>query len=197
MLKPPTSPSAFTPTTTSSSRASSCPPARWCRKRTCAPRCASRRAQDRRARRAQRQAGASLQPDHRLRHAGHRPGDHVHVHNWRWATSSATTRSALDDEPTNLRRDARDLPGHHAPRRPGRDAQLHRHPDQRELLGDGARSRSPSTSRERLDAIPECRRRCRPHPQDAAAAWRSRRGACDLLRRTIAGYARHPTSLAC
>ena len=59
------------------------------------------RPQGRDARDPRRRAGQALQPDHRLREPRHRaPASTCTCTTWRWATSSATTRSA----PTRSRR---------------------------------------------------------------------------------------------
>ena len=69
-----------------------------------------------------------------------------------WARCRGTTPSALKLERVRDHR-ARDVPGHRAPRRPGRHPQLHRHPDLGELLGHGGprdrrtRSSAPAPGR--------------------------------------------------
>ena len=117
------------------------------------------------------------------------PGDHVHVHNVAMGDferdyAFCRTRSRpICAEPATFMGSCG--------RRPRRDAQLHRHPDQRELLGDRRAHDRRSFPTNRLDDYPNV---------DGVVALTHKTGcgmasdgeATDLLRRTIAGYARHP-----
>ena len=111
------------------------------------------------------QAGAPLQPDHRLRHARHRrrrPRARAQHRDGRLPARLCLFVPGKEDR---LRREPGHLHGHRARRRPRGDAQLHRHPLQRELLGDrGADDRA--ALREPPGRLSERGRRRRPHPQD-------------------------------
>ena len=104
-----------------------------------------------------RRAGEALQPDHRLRQPRHRarrarapaqPRD--------GRRSIATTRSAPTSKPTQyVDAGRRRSWASSARRRPRRDAQLHRHPVDGELLGDGrARHRRRIHARARSRQFP-------------------------------------------
>ena len=100
---------------------------------------------------AQRQAGAPLQPDHRLRQQADR-GRRARAHAQpRHGPRQGRLRARLR---LWRRREARagaargNLHGHQARRRPRRDAQLHRRAVQRELLGDAARAIADHFSRQ-------------------------------------------------
>ena len=94
----------------------------------------------------------------------------------------ARLRLFVSDEDNRIRREPGDLPGHRARRRPRRDAQLHRHPHQRELLGDG-RADDRRHFENRLDEYPNV---------DGVVALTHKTGcgmasegeAIDILRRT-------------
>ena len=113
----------------------------------------------------------------------------------RWAISPRTTPTAsMPARPISSTR--RHLPGHPPPRRQGRHAQLHRHPDQRELFGPCRRRR-----RRHVPPQPVHRRRStgRFPNVDGVVALTHKTGCgmtqdepLRLLRRTLAGYARHP-----
>ena len=98
--------------------------------------------------------------------------------------------------PTDIRRHGRHLPGHRARRRTGGHPQLYRHPHQRELLGHGGRA----------DFADACAQRARWPTSPMSTAWSrsptdgcgmaARARGCEMLRRTMAGYARHPNFAA-
>ena len=74
------------------------------------------------------------------------PGQHVHVQNCEMGDFAKDYAYGVDAKPTDVRRLAGDLPGHPPRRRPRGDAQLYRHPDQRELFrarGGAGRRRVP------------------------------------------------------
>ena len=84
-----------------------------------------------------------------------RAGDHVHVHNLAMGDFRARLRFFVADvKKTELRRTARRPSGHRPRRRPRRDAQLHRHPHQRELLGDRCAHDRAGTSRTASTTFP-------------------------------------------
>ena len=146
----------------------------------------SRRARSRRASRC----GATTRSS-ASRAATSRPASTCTCTTSRWASSTATTRSAPTRKPTHTSRRAATFEGIVPRRRPRRDAQLHRHPDDRELLGDGrARHRRPLHARARSPRIPNV---------DGVVALTHGAGCgmdthgegMQLLRRTLGGYARH------
>ena len=121
-------------------------------------------------------------------------GEHVHVHNLAMGDFQRDYAFSSLKKDTDFVSPAGDLPGHRARRRPRRDAQLHRHPHQRELLGDrGAHGRRHFENR--LDEYPNV---------DGVVALTHKTGCgmasegegIDVLRRTMAGYARHPNFFA-
>ena len=140
------------------------------------------------------QAGVALQPDHRFRHARYQSGR---------ACPRAQPRDGQTlqrdyafsslEEGNAVRRSGSDLPGYRARRRTRRDFQLHRHPDQRELLGY-RRAWWPSTSRtgSRNTRTSTAWWRSRTR----RAAWLPEGEGMDILRRTMAGYARYPNFYA-
>ena len=76
------------------------------------------------------------------------PGQHVHTHNLEFSSFARDYAAASGAQADRVRRDAGDLRRHRPRRRPHRDAQLHRHPDLGQLLGDGgARDRRPLPAR--------------------------------------------------
>ena len=92
-------------------------------------------------------------------------GEHVHVHNLAMGDFQRDYAFCSLKKDTEYISAGRDVPGHRARRWPRRDAQLHRHPHQRELLGDrGAHGRG--SLQEPAGEIPERRRRGRAHAQD-------------------------------
>ena len=62
------------------------------------------------------------------------PGEHVHVHNIGMGDFAKDYAYGVDARPTDYANQPATFLGHQAPGRPLRHAQLHRHPDQRELL---------------------------------------------------------------
>ena len=109
---------------------------------------------------------------------------------------AAGERRAAD----RLRRHAGHLRRHRPRRRPHRDAQLHRHPDLGQLLGDGRRGRSPTTSG--ATSNPKALARF-PNVDGVVALTHGAGCATDsdgeplqVLRRTLGGYARHPNFAA-
>ena len=152
------------------------------------------RPQDRRAAHRRRRAGQEVRHRDRRRDARHRG---------RRARALAQPRAGrLRPRPGLLRGRApgrlrargraRHLHGHRAARRPRRDAQLHRHPVVGQLLGHGRSSTSPRTSRPsgwppipNVDGVVA-------FAQTSGCGMSSPSEHFDVLRRTIAGYARHP-----
>ena len=122
-------------------------------------------------------AGAPLQPDHRLRHAADRagrararaqPGD---------GRLRARLRVRRRRQADAVRRPAGDVPGHRARRRARGDAQLHRHPVDGELLGDGrARAIADALQGRRARRVSQRRRRRRAHAQQRLRHGRAGRG---------------------
>ncbi len=110
-------------------------------------------------------AGQALQPDHRFREPRHRR---------RRARASAQPGDGALRPRLRLRRrreadaicaDPGDVRRHRPRRRPGGDAQLHRHPVDGQLLGHRrARNRRSFQARKAL-RIPQCRRRRRADPR--------------------------------
>ena len=100
------------------------------------------------------------------------PGQHVHVAQLRDGRFRQGLRLWHRRPPHRVLRTGRHLPGHPPPRRQGRHAQLHRHPDQRELFGPrrrrGRRHVPPQPVHRRRPAgrFPQRRRRRRADPQD-------------------------------
>ena len=149
-----------------------------------------RRPQSRRARARQRRTGAQVQHRDRFRPARHRrrhaaaPPEH--------GVSRVRPRLRLCAEyrPVEMVPEAEraQLHGHRARGRPGGDAQFHRHPLHRQLLGDGVRIASPNTSRPTAS---------RDYPNIDGVAGFTHASGCgmeltgepmDLFRRTLAGY---------
>ena len=123
-------------------------------------------------------AGPEIRPDHRLRHGGHpRPASTSTSTIAASTTSPATTTSPRPrrEERAAAGRAARDLRGLSPRERQGRHAQLHRHPDQRELLGLGR-----PLHRRRVQPLRHPRRLSRtstascPSSRAPAAAWPAR-----------------------
>ncbi len=120
------------------------------------------------------------------------PGEHVHLHNLEMGDFARDYAFGVDAKPTRFVDTAGDLPGHRARRRgPGGDAQLHRHPVDGELLGDGRARRSPTRSRAtRSPRFPNV---------DGVVALTHGSGCgmdvqgegMQILRRTLGGYATH------
>ena len=121
------------------------------------------------------------------------PGEHVHLHNLAMGDVRARLRVRRRREADAVRRRRRRRSwASCARRRPRRDAQLHRHPVHRELLGDRRARRSPTTSRgERL---------ARDFPNVDGVVALTHGSGCgmdthgegmQILRRTLGGYARH------
>ena len=123
------------------------------------------------------------------------PGQHVHTHNLAMAEFARDYAFAVDAHPTPCGAAAGHLRRHRPPRRPRRDPQLHRHPHQRQLLGHGgARHRRPLPPRHPprgAGRLSQRRRRRRADPR-RRLRHRLHGPAIKLLRRTLAGYARHP-----
>ncbi len=67
-------------------------------------------------------------------------GARVHTHNIGMGDYDHDYAWGVDSRPTPRANDAARVHGHPPAGRPGRDAQLHRHPDQRELLGPRGRA---------------------------------------------------------
>ena len=152
-------------------------------------------AQGRHARHCGRRAGQALQPDHRLRQAADRsrrarapaqPGDgriHPRLRDRRRRQADA------------IRRSGGDIHGHRPARRPRRNAQLHRHPVDGELLGNRLPTASPMRSRarhwrsfqrrrrRRADARQRLRDGCAGREHAGAAAHARRLRAPRQLRR--------------
>ena len=74
------------------------------------------------------------------------PGQHVHVQNCEMGDFAKDYAYGRGCEADRVRRSAGDVPGHPPRRWPRGDAQLHRHPDQRELFRPCRRSWSPTCS---------------------------------------------------
>ena len=112
----------------------------------------------------------------------------------RRASRATTRRRAARSRPSTSPTPAT-LQGHRPRRRPHRDAQLHRHPDLGELLGDGgARDRRPLPARHptraRSSAIPNVDGVV-ALTHGAGCATDSDGEPLQVLRRTLGGYARH------
>ena len=122
-------------------------------------------------------------------------GEHVHVHNLAMGDFQRDYAFRSLTQETEFRRRTGDLPGHRARRWPCGDAQLHRHPHQRELLGDrgahgrGSLQKSVWTSIPNVDGVVAL-----THKTGCGMA--SEGEGMDVLRRTMAGYARHPNFFA-
>ena len=124
------------------------------------------------------------------------PGEHVHVHNLAMGEFARDYAFCSLKKPTEYVPATGDLPGHRAGRRARRDAQLHRHPHQRELLGHGGADDRRAFQEPACDDYPNV---------DGVVALTHGTGcgmasegeAMDVLRRTLAGYARHPNFAAC
>ena len=185
--------SASIPPTTSSSPATSSSAARALdergrdRRRPGAAGPQGRGARDRR-----RRAGAALQPDHRHREAADR-GRPARAHA---QPRVQQLRARLRGRPAARSRRAtstRRRPSRHrARRRPRRHAQLHRHPDLGELLGDGgARDRRPLPARH----PPATRSRAIPNVDGVDRADPRRRLRDRQRRRAAAGAAAHARRL--
>ena len=113
----------------------------------------------------------------------------------RWPSSRATTRSASTRSRPTTCEPRRDLHGHPPRRRTRRDAQLHRRADDGELLGDGRARASPTQFRR--DVHPEALAEY-PNVDGVVALTHGLGCGMDthgegiaMLRRTLAGYARH------
>ena len=123
------------------------------------------------------------------------PGEHVHTHNLgdgRFRARLRVRRRRPADR-LRARRRARHLRGHRARRRPGRDPQLSRRADHRELLGHAPRALSreqfhPGAAR-RVPRISTASSRSATAP---AAAWAAKASRWTCCAGRIAGYARHP-----
>ena len=119
------------------------------------------------------------------------PGEHVHLNNLAMGAFDRDYAFGADAKPTQYVDAAGDVHGHRPRRRPRRDAQLHRHPVDGQLLGDRrARHRRPFPRRARS-------RRFRNVDGVVALTHGSGCGmdthgdGMQLLRRTLGGYARH------
>ena len=101
--------------------------------------------QDRGDRDREGRAGTQIRHRHRLRLARHRGRENTSTTTTSNSSSSSANRSSASTcvRSTTCPRPTRDLHGHRAQRRQGRHAQLHRHPVDRELLGDRDARRSP------------------------------------------------------
>ena len=83
------------------------------------------------------------------------PGEHVHLNNLAMGAFDRDYAFGADAKPTQYVDAAGDVHGHRPRRRPRRDAQLHRHPVDGELLGDRrARHRRPFHARARSRRFP-------------------------------------------
>ena len=143
----------------------------------------SRRPQGRGAADRRGRAGAPLWPDHRLRLARDRARPARARAELRDGRLRQGLRLRRRREADRLRQHAGDVRRHPPARRPRRDAQLHRHPDQRELLGAcrGADRRCvpPQSVHRRRSAggVSQCRWRGRADPQDRLRHDRERAAA--------------------
>ena len=123
------------------------------------------------------------------------PGQHVHTHNLEFSSFARDYAAASGAQPTEYVASAGDLRRHRPRRRPHRDAQLHRHPDLGELLGDGrARDRRPlpraTPTRSALERFPNVDGVV-ALTHGAGCATDSAGEPLQVLRRTLGGYARH------
>ena len=184
----------------SSSPASSSPAGTPARRRTCVVTgTIPAGPQGRGARHRAGRAGAPLQPDHRLRHARRSaPASTCTCTTWRWATSQRDYAFWRSNEKTEFAAAAGHVHGHRARRRPRRHAQLHRHPDQRELLGDrGAHDRRPLSRQSPRQRLSQRRRRRRAHAQHRLRHGYRRRGHGHPARARWRATRAIPTSSAC
>jgi hypothetical protein len=101
--------------------------------------------QDRHARDRARASGAALRPDHRQRHAGHRPRP-ARAHAQPGFSDFARAHEPGAGASPTAYEASRPASGHRARRRPRGHAQLHRRADQRELFRPPPRAPSPTTS---------------------------------------------------